>query len=54
MDLSAVSSQLQAAFPDASVGALRVLGEGFGSLVVESSSGLVFRVGKTLVAQRGH
>lgn len=54
MDLSAFSTQLQAAFPDASVGALRVLGEGFGSLVVESSSGLVFRVGKTPVAQRGH
>ena len=53
--LKEVAAQLRAAYPQApTVAPLTVLGEGFGSLVVETASGVVFRIAKNALAQRGH
>src|SRR5215217_8559581 len=55
MDLLAVAAQLQASFPDASIDTpLSVLGEGFGSTVVETANGIVFRIAKHTDASQGH
>jgi len=48
LDLIAAARALQSVFPDAGpVAALAVLGEGFGSLVVETPTGSVFRIART-------
>lgn len=53
--LEEVALQLQAAYPQAPIVApLTVLGEEFGSLVVETASGIVFRIVKNAFAQQGH
>ena len=55
MELQRLAKQLGEAFPTAaSVSPLTVPGEGFGSLVVESAGGFVFRVAKHAEARRGH
>ena len=55
MDLHHLAEQLGTAFPEAApVSPLTVLGEGFGSLVVETAGGIVFRIAKHPAAQRGH
>ena len=55
MDLRVLAAQLRAAFPDAAIRLpIRVLGEGFGSLVVETGNAVVFRIAKHAAAQQGH
>jgi aminoglycoside 2''-phosphotransferase len=55
MDLKEVAAQLHASFPDASIETpLLVLGEGFGSKVVETANGIVFRIAKHEDARQGH
>jgi hypothetical protein len=55
MDLQRLADQLGEAFPEAEPTApLAILGEGFGSLVVETTGGVVFRVARHAAAQRGH
>ena len=54
-NLHTLADQLGRAFPDlTSSGPLSLLGEGFSSLVVETPTGIVFRVAKNHLAQRGH
>lgn len=53
--LEELADRLQASFPQLPpVAPLTVLGEGFSSLVVESRSGVVFRIAKNALAQQGH
>lgn len=55
MDLSLLGEKLHRHFPHfPNLLPLKKLGEGFGSLVVESSSGIVFRVAKNEIAQHNH
>lgn len=55
MDMHRLAEQLAATFPDApAIPPLIVLGEGFGSVVLETGSGIVFRIAKHAAAQRGH
>lgn len=55
MDLQLLATQLRAAFPPTPIHSpLKVLGEGFGSLVVETANDIVFRIAKHSEAQRGH
>jgi aminoglycoside phosphotransferase (APT) family kinase protein len=54
MDPRVLAAQLQHAFPATPIrGPLTVLGEGFGSLVVETGDGLVFRIAKHAGVQNG-
>ena len=53
--LATLANKVGRAFPDlAPVSTPRVLGEGFSSLVVETPAGIVFRIAKNHLAQRGH
>lgn len=53
--VATLADRLGRAFPDlAPIGPPRILGEGFGSLVVETPAGIVFRIAKNHLAQRGH
>jgi aminoglycoside 2''-phosphotransferase len=55
MDLTDLAARLRALFPDAPIVApLSVLGEGFGSVVVETANGIVFRIARHADARRGH
>ena len=53
--VTALADKLGRAFPGlAPIGPPRILGEGFSSLVVETPAGIVFRIAKNHLAQRGH
>lgn len=55
MDMHRLAEQLAATFPDApAMPPLIVLGEGFGSVVLETGSGIVFRIAKHTASQGGH
>lgn len=55
MDLQVLATHLRAAFPAApTVTPLTDMGEGFGSLVIETANGIVFRIAKHAEARRGH
>src|SRR5215207_6421039 len=55
MDLPTLAAQLRASFPHAAIDTpLSVLGEGFGSKVVETANGIVFRIAKHAEASQGH
>jgi aminoglycoside 2''-phosphotransferase len=54
-ELSQIAEKLQAVFPDlVQLMPLRLLGEGFSSLVVETTGGIVFRIGRNPTATAGH
>lgn len=53
--VATLADKLSRVFPDlAPIGPPRILGEGFSSLVVETPAGIVFRIAKNHLAQRGH
>jgi aminoglycoside 2''-phosphotransferase len=53
--LTDIAEKLQAVFPDlVQLMPLRLLGEGFSSLVVETAGGIVFRIGRNPTATAGH
>jgi len=54
-DLDAIGPNLHAAFPQlGAIESLRLLGVGFRSIVVETSDGIVFRIGKNQDAANGY
>jgi aminoglycoside phosphotransferase (APT) family kinase protein len=53
-ELAALERQLAARFPELGVAPLRHLETGFGSIVVETGDGIVFRIARCESAARGH
>lgn len=55
MDVDRLAARLAVALPDLpAIAPLTLLGAGFGSVVVETAGGVVFRIAKHSAAQRGH
>lgn len=52
--LGELARAVQAACPDQAIGDVRELDTGFGSTVLQTSTGLILRVGRTPASARGH